>query len=52
MTESIIFSVLQDVVFFILFVGIAVLFGKAFYNIYKRTGICKEGGRRSGRGHL
>ena len=35
MTESIIFSVLQDVVFFILFVGIAVLFGKAFYKIYK-----------------
>ena len=35
MTESVIFSVLQDVGFFILFVGCAIFFGWAFYRIYK-----------------
>lgn len=35
MTESVIFATLQDVAFFILFVGIAIFFGWAFYKIYK-----------------
>ncbi|MBS1411691.1 MAG: potassium-transporting ATPase subunit KdpA [Christensenellaceae bacterium] len=35
MRESVLFSILQDIGFCILFVGIAVLFGRAFYKIYK-----------------
>lgn len=35
MTESIIFTVLQDVVYLILLLGGGFLFGKAFYKIYK-----------------
>lgn len=35
MTESIGFTVLQDVVYFLIFVALAYIFGKAFYRIYK-----------------
>lgn len=35
MTEAIVFSTLQNIAFFVLFVGIALLFGRAFYKIYK-----------------
>ena len=35
MRESVLFAILQDVGFCILFVGIAILFGRAFYKIYK-----------------
>lgn len=35
MTEAIVFSALQNIAFFVLFVGIALLFGRAFYKIYK-----------------
>ena len=35
MTEAIIFSTLQNIAFFVLFVGIALLFGRAFYKIYR-----------------
>lgn len=35
MTEAIIFSTLQNIAFFVLFVGIALLFGRTFYKIYR-----------------
>ena len=35
MTESIVFTVLQDVVFLALLMGGGWLFGRAFYRIYK-----------------
>ena len=35
MTEAIILSTLQNIAFFVLFVGIALLFGRAFYKIYR-----------------
>lgn len=35
MIESVIFTAIQDIVFFALFVGIAIFFGFAFFRIYK-----------------
>ncbi len=35
MTESVIFATLQDVAFFLIFVGSALLFGRAFYKLYR-----------------
>ena len=35
MTESIIFTVLQDVIWLVLLIGGGYLFGRAFYKIYK-----------------
>lgn len=43
MAESIIFTVLQDVIWLVLLIGGGYLFGKAFYKIYKGQPIfCKN----------
>jgi potassium-transporting ATPase potassium-binding subunit len=35
MSQEIVFTILQDVVYFVLLMGLAFLFGKAFYKIYR-----------------
>ena len=41
MTE-ILFTVLQDILFFVLLIGGGWFFGRAFYKIYRRTRICQK----------